>query len=74
MDAIEVRDEQVERAAWLQHPQRLSERVRAAIRARQYSRRTEQSYLHWIRRFWMFGGRRDPASLAPTWSVSPTAQ
>ncbi len=43
--------------------QRLYERVRAAIRIRQLSYRTEQAYLGWIRRFVYFGGRRDPASL-----------
>lgn len=41
----------------------ISARVRAAIRARHYSRRTEASYLHWIRRFWLFVGRRDPATV-----------
>ncbi len=41
----------------------ISARVRAAIRARHYSRRTETSYLHWIRRFWLFIGRRDPATV-----------
>jgi integrase len=30
---------------------KLLERVRQAIRIRQYSRRTEQAYIDWIRRF-----------------------
>ena len=30
---------------------RLLDQVRAAIRARHYSRRTEEAYVHWIRRF-----------------------
>ncbi|NIR29114.1 MAG: integron integrase [Gammaproteobacteria bacterium] len=39
---------------------RLLDRVRSAIRARQYSYRTEQAYVHWIRRFILFHGRRHP--------------
>jgi hypothetical protein len=36
------------------------EQVRAEIRARHYSRRTEDAYVHWIRRFIVFLGRRHP--------------
>jgi hypothetical protein len=36
-------------------PPRLMEQVRAEIRARYYSRRTEDAYVHWIRRFIVFG-------------------
>jgi integron integrase len=39
----------------------LGDRVRAAIRLRHLSPRTEQAYLDWIRRYWPFCGRRDPA-------------
>ena len=39
------------------------ERVRAAIRVRRYSIRTEQAYLHWVRRFIVFNDRRHPDSL-----------
>ncbi|MFQ5702282.1 MAG: integron integrase [Acidobacteriota bacterium] len=39
------------------------EQVRAAIRARHYSRRTEEAYAHWIRRFVLFHGKRHPAQL-----------
>jgi integron integrase len=35
--------------------------VRAAVRLRHLSRRTEEAYLGWIRRFWLFCGQRDPA-------------
>ncbi len=42
---------------------RLLEDVRAAIRARHYSRRTEEAYVHWIRRFIVFHGRRHPREL-----------
>ncbi len=40
---------------------RLVERVREAIRARHYSRRTEQAYWYWIRQFIFFHGKRHPA-------------
>ncbi|MFO1076391.1 MAG: integron integrase [Planctomycetota bacterium] len=42
---------------------RLSDRVREALRLRHRSLRTERAYLHWIRRYWVFCGRRDPATL-----------
>lgn len=40
-----------------------AERVKAEIRVRQYSIRTEQSYLGWLERFVQFHGMRDPAEL-----------
>ncbi|MCC7487729.1 MAG: integron integrase [Burkholderiales bacterium] len=42
---------------------RLLDRVRAAIRRRHYSRRTEEAYVHWIRRFIYFSGKRHPAEM-----------
>jgi len=42
---------------------RLLERVRDAIRRRHYSDRTEESYVHWIKRFIYFSGRRHPQEL-----------
>jgi len=42
---------------------RLLDQVRAAIRARHYSRRAEEAYVHWIRRFIVFHGRRHPREL-----------
>jgi len=44
-------------------PPRLLDRVRAILRARHYSRRTEESYVAWIRRYIHFHGRRHPADL-----------
>jgi integron integrase len=38
----------------------LLERVRNAIRVRHYSLRTEQSYIHWLRRFILFHNKRHP--------------
>src|SRR5689334_8482645 len=42
---------------------KLSERLHAAIRARNYSRRTEKSYWYWIRYFVFFHGKRHPAEM-----------
>jgi site-specific recombinase XerD len=37
--------------------------VRNAIRRRHYSDRTEETYVHWIKRFIYFSGRRHPAEM-----------
>ena len=42
---------------------RLLDRVRAALRARHYSRRTEEAYVAWIRRYIFFHGKRHPAGM-----------
>jgi integron integrase len=42
---------------------RLLDRVRAAIRTRHYTRRTEAAYVSWIRRFILFHGKRHPMEL-----------
>ena len=39
------------------------ERVRAAVRVRHYSIRTEQAYLYWVRRFINFHQRRHPDTM-----------
>src|SRR5580765_1545489 len=39
----------------------LLDQVRAAIRLRHYSLRTENTYLHWIKRFIAFHNNRHPA-------------
>ena len=41
---------------------RLLEQVHLAMRSRHYSRRTEQSYIHWIRRFIRFHQLRHPTA------------
>jgi site-specific recombinase XerD len=41
----------------------LLDQVRRAVRVRHYSIRTEQSYLHWIKRFILFHDKRHPATL-----------
>jgi len=42
---------------------RLLDQLRDAIRRRHYSRRTEETYVQWIRRFFFFSGRRHPRAL-----------
>jgi integron integrase len=44
-------------------PPRLLDRVRAALRARHFSRRTEEAYVAWIRRYIFFHGKRHPAEM-----------
>jgi integron integrase len=41
----------------------LLDQVRAALRARHYSPRTEKAYVAWIRRFILFHGKRHPVTL-----------
>ena len=43
--------------------ERLVSQIRRAIRARHYSRRTEQAYVRWVRRYVRFHGFRHPAEL-----------
>lgn len=42
---------------------RLLDRVRQAVRARHLSRRTEEAYVAWIRRFIFFNDKRHPADM-----------
>src|SRR5688572_21256204 len=43
---------------------RLLDQVRDAIRRRHYSPRTEETYIHWIKRFIYFHGKRHPREMA----------
>src|SRR6185369_8332923 len=43
---------------------KLLDRVRAKIRAKHYSLRTERAYLAWIRRFILFNDKRHPSEMA----------
>lgn len=45
-------------------PPKLMDRLREALRARHYSRRTEQTYCHWVKRFIFFHHVRHPAEMA----------
>jgi len=42
---------------------KLLDRVRTAVRARHYSRRTEEAYIAWIRRYILFHGKRHPVEM-----------
>src|ERR1700730_212295 len=42
---------------------KLLDRIRGILRVRRYSIRTEEDYLHWIRRFILFHGKRHPAAM-----------
>jgi integrase len=42
---------------------KLLDRVRAAVRVRHYSIRTEEAYVRWVRRFVLFSGKRHPTEL-----------
>jgi len=42
---------------------KLLDRVRNAVRARHYSRRTENTYVHWIRRFIVFHHTKHPSTM-----------
>jgi len=42
---------------------RLLDRVRETVRLRHYSRRTEEAYATWIRRFIVFHGKRHPSQM-----------
>src|SRR5437870_12879032 len=47
-------------------PTSLLGRLRAAVRARHYSPRTEQAYVAWVRRYVQFHDRRHPATMGAT--------
>lgn len=42
---------------------RLMDVVRDRIRTKHYSRRTEESYTHWIKRFILFNQKRHPSEM-----------
>ena len=42
---------------------RFLDRVRTAVRTRHYSRRTEEAYIGWTKRFILFHRKRHPATM-----------
>src|SRR5579872_1192600 len=46
-------------------PKRLIRQLREALQLRQYSPRTEEAYVAWVRRYVRFHGLRHPAELGP---------
>jgi integron integrase len=53
-----------QKAAYSVRPPKLLDRLREALRSRHYSRRTEQTYCHWVKRFIFFHNVRHPADMA----------
>ena len=49
--------------ASIAQPPRLLDQVRNRIRTLHYSLRTEESYVHWIKHFIVFNGRRHPREM-----------
>ena len=47
-----------------QQPPRLLDRVRTVCRRRHFSLRTEEAYIHWIKRFIFFHQKRHPDTMA----------
>lgn len=45
------------------HPKKLLDRVRDGIRVKHYSHRTEESYVHWIKRYILFHNNRHPKEM-----------
>lgn len=43
---------------------KLLDQMREALRSRHYSRRTEQTYCHWVKRFIYFHNVRHPAEMS----------
>jgi Phage integrase, N-terminal SAM-like domain len=43
---------------------KLLDQVRQTIRTRHYSPRTEETYIHWIKRFIFFHNKRHPGEMA----------
>ena len=62
--AMFVRERPTQAAGSNASEPRLLDRVRATIRLRHYSRRTERAYTGWIRRFILFHGKRHPLEMA----------
>ncbi len=48
----------------MDHKPKLMDRLREALCSRHYSRRTEQTYCHWVKRFIFFHKVRHPAEMA----------
>jgi hypothetical protein len=60
MQAIAERTATPARSA--QQP-KLLDRMAAAIRVKHYSLATERTYVHWVKRFIYFHGKRHPATM-----------
>ena len=57
---------QPRRAAPAAKPPRLLDQVRDTVRRKHFSLRTEQTYVHWIKRFILYHGKRHPREMGAT--------
>src|SRR4030067_187838 len=53
-----------QKTAYSGRPPKLLDRLREALCSRHYSRRTEQTYCHWVKRFIFFHNKRHPGEMA----------
>jgi integron integrase len=53
-----------DQATYESRPPKLLDRLRQALRARHYSRRTEDTYVHWVRRYIFYHRLRHPNEMA----------
>jgi hypothetical protein len=53
-----------QKAAYSRRPPKLLDRLREALRSRDYSRRKEQTCCHWVRRFIFFHNVRHTVEMA----------
>ncbi len=56
-----------QKTAYSGRPPKLLDRLREALRSRHYSRRTEQTYCHWVKRFIFFHNVRAPKEWRWQW-------
>lgn len=71
LSAPRISSQSPNQTPWFHHPPvsvetrkpKLLDQVRDAIRSRHYSLRTEDTYVHWIKRFIFFHGKRHPAGM-----------
>ncbi len=52
-------------------PPKLLDQVRERLRVKHYSLRTEEAYLHWMRRFILFHGKKHPREMGGPEVKSP---
>jgi hypothetical protein len=50
-------------AASFANPPRLLDQLRQTLRTKHYAYRTEQAYVHWVRRYILFHGKRHPQEM-----------
>ena len=46
-------------------PKKLLDQLREIIRLKHYSSRTEEAYVHWVKRFIFFHNKRHPINMGP---------